>query len=180
MGLRNTIWFYSTAIDVVVIDQVTKYLARQSLAHRSITLIDGLLDLRLAYNTGAAFSILPNWAPLFILVGLVAIYAIVKLRRAGSGSLWVSMGLGMLLGGAIGNLIDRIAFPGRGVTDFIDLHIRIKGSLSAWPTFNIADTAIVIGALGVLFHVYVIEKRRSEAGGEHVGDDGHDQNKTQA
>lgn len=179
MGLRNTIWFYSTAIDVVVIDQLTKYLARQSLAHKSVTLIPGLLDLRLAYNTGAAFSILPNWAPLFILVGLVAIYAIVKLRRAGSGSLWVSLGLGMLLGGAIGNLIDRIAFPGRGVTDFIDLHIRIKGTMQAWPTFNIADAAIVIGALLVLFHVYIIEKRRCQASGEQVGDDGYDQDQTQ-
>ena len=176
MGLRYTIWFYSTAIDVVVIDQVTKYLARQSLAHKSVTLIPGFLDLRLAYNTGAAFSILPNWAPLFIIVGLVAIYAIVKLRRAGSGSLSASLGLGMLLGGAIGNLIDRIAFAGRGVTDFIDLHIRIKGSLSAWPTFNIADAAIVIGALLTLFHVYIIEKRRSEADGEQ---ESHDEHETQ-
>lgn len=177
MGLRNTIWFYSTAIDVVVIDQVTKYLARQSLADRSIPLIPGLLDLRLAFNTGAAFSILPNWAPLFILVGLVAIYAIVKLRRVGGGSLWVSLGLGMLLGGAIGNLVDRIAFAGRGVTDFIDFHVKLKGSAYPWPTFNIADVAIVIGALLVLFHVYVIEKRRSEASDEQVPHDGYDQDK---
>jgi signal peptidase II len=174
LGLKNTIWFYSTAIDVVVIDQVTKYLARQSLAHKVVTLIPGLLDLRLAFNTGAAFSVLPNWAPLFILIGLVAIYAIVKLRRVGSGSLWASLGLGMLLGGAMGNLIDRIAFPGRGVTDFIDLHV----GHNAWPTFNIADVAIVIGALLVLFHVYIIEKRRSEAGDEQVPNDGHDQDQT--
>lgn len=166
-------------MDVVVIDQVTKYLARQSLAHKSVTLIPGLLELRLVYNTGAAFSILPNWAPLFILVGLVAIYAIVKLRRAGSGSTWASVGLGLLLGGAIGNLIDRIAFADRGVTDFIDLHIRIKGSLSAWPTFNIADAAIVIGALLVLFHVYVIDKRRSETDDEQVPDDENHEQQTQ-
>lgn len=163
MGLRNSVWFYSTAIVVVVSDQLTKHLARQNLTlGRPVRVIPGFFDLNLSYNTGAAFSILPNWAPLFIIVGLVAIYAIVKLRRAGSGSPWVSAGLGLLLGGAIGNLIDRIAFPRKGVTDFLDFHITHKGSILAWPTFNIADAAIVIGALLTVCYVYIIEKRRSE------------------
>lgn len=143
---------------MVVIDQVTKYFARQSLADRSITVIPGFFDLRLAYNQGAAFGILPNWAPLFILVGLVAIYAIVRLRGTSSTSKSLSIGLAMMLGGAIGNLIDRIIFRDQGVTDFLDFHI--KSSALAWPTFNLADAAIVIGAVLVVFHVYVIEKRR--------------------
>lgn len=147
---------------MVVLDHVTKYLARQSLAERSVTVIPGFFDLRLAYNKGAAFGILPNWAPLFILVGLVAIYAIVRLRRAGSASKSLSIGLAMMLGGAVGNLIDRIIFRDQGVTDFLDFHI--KSSALSWPTFNLADAAIVIGAILVVFHVYVIEKRRAELG----------------
>lgn len=175
--MSKTIWFYSTAIDVVVIDQVTKLLARQNLAHRTVTLIPGLLDLRLAYNEGAAFGVLPNWAPLFIIVALVAIYAIVRLRRAGGGSMCLSIGLGMLLGGAIGNLIDRLLFADRGVTDFLDFHIRSGGTLLSWPTFNLADAAIVIGAVLVVIHVYIIEKRKSESGVERQTD--HDAGNSQ-
>ena len=179
MGLKNSIWFYSTALGVVVMDQVTKYIARQNLTlGKPVHVIPGFFDLNLSYNTGAAFSILPNWAPLFIIVGLVAIFAIVKLRSAGSGSLCVSVGLGLLLGGAIGNLIDRIAFPGLGVTDFIDFHIRIKGASYPWPTFNIADAAIVIGAILTLYHVYIIDKRRSDAAVE-LGSHEHDEQQTQ-
>jgi signal peptidase II len=159
--LSRIILFYSTAIDVVVFDQVTKLLARQYLAHKTVVLIPGFLDLRLAYNTGAAFGLLPNWAPLFIIVALVAIYAIVRLRRAGAGSMCLSIGLGMLLGGAMGNLIDRLLFADRGVTDFLDVHIRSGDKFLAWPTFNLADAAIVIGAILVVVHVYIIEKRRS-------------------
>lgn len=171
MGLRNSIWFYSTAIDVVILDQVTKLLARTHLIEgKPVVIIPGFFDLRLAYNTGAAFGVLPNWAPLFILVGLVAIYAIVRLRRAGGhGSKTLSIGLAMLLGGAIGNLFDRIVFASRGVTDFLDFHIR--SSALAWPTFNLADAAIVIGAVLVVFHVYVIEKRRAYADDEQYRHD---------
>lgn len=167
MRLKNSIWFYSTALAVTIIDQVTKLLARQNLTlDKPVPIIRGFFDLNLSYNRGAAFSILPNWAPLFIIVGLVAIFAIVKFRGAGGGSITASIGLGMLLGGAIGNLIDRLAFPSRGVTDFLDLHVQLKGSSYPWPTFNIADVGIVLGALLTLFYVYVIDKRRREAADE--------------
>ena len=165
MSLRNTIWFYSTALCVVAVDQITKALARLYLAHeRIITLIPGVFDLRLTFNKGAAFGMLPNWAPLFILVGLVAIYAIVRLRRTGMNSLCLSIGLASLMGGAIGNLIDRVLFSSRGVTDFLDIHIKSDGSLLSWPTFNVADAGIVIGAILVVIYVYIIEKRRQEDG----------------
>lgn len=177
MGLRNTIWFYSTALDVIAIDQVTKALARLHLVPgKPVPIIRGFFDLKLDFNTGAAFGMLPNWAPLFILVGLVAVYAIVRLRRTGTGSLCLSIGLGMLLGGAVGNLIDRVLFSSRGVTDFLEFHIKSGQSLLAWPTFNFADAAIVIGAILVVIHVYVIEKRRSATDGEQ---ESHDEHETQ-
>lgn len=161
LGSKNSIWFYSTAVAALVIDQLTKLVARAHLIEgRSVHVIPGLLDFRLAYNTGAAFGILPDWAPLFILVGLVTIFAIVRLKRARSQSLSVSIGLGLLLGGAIGNIIDRLVSHGRGVTDFIDITPRVAGN--QWPTFNFADMAIVVGAIIVLFRVYVIEKRQFE------------------
>jgi signal peptidase II len=181
LGLRNTIWFYSTALDVIAIDQVTKALARLHLVPgKPVPVIRGFFDLKLDFNTGAAFGVLPNWAPLFILVGLVAIYAIVRLKRTGTGSLCLSIGLGMLLGGAIGNLIDRVLFSSRGVTDFLDLHIKSGQSLLSWPTFNFADAGIVIGAILVVIHVYVIEKRRPEPGDEQVPDDENHEQQTQA
>lgn len=164
LGLRNTIWFYGTAFGVLIVDQLTKFLARAHLTQgKALTVIPGVLDLRLAYNTGAAFGILPDWAPVFILVGLVAIFAIVRLRRVRGASFSLSIGLALLLGGAVGNLIDRLAFHGRGVTDFIELSVKMGGY--QWPTFNFADIAIVAGAAVVLIHVYVIEKRSSESDG---------------
>lgn len=164
MEMRNSIWFYSTAFDVIVIDQITKALARLHLIPgKPVPIIPGFLDLKLVFNKGAAFGMFPNWAPLFILVALVAIYAIVRLRRSRTGSLCLSIGLGMLLGGAIGNLVDRVVFSARGVTDFLDIHIKLGEALFSWPAFNVADAAIVIGAVLVVVHVYIIEKRRSEA-----------------
>ncbi len=161
MAAKNTYWFYISAVGLLIIDQLTKSLARANLLEgRPVALIPGFLDLRLAYNPGAAFGVLPDWAPLFILVGLVAIYAIIRLRRVGSGSRIMSVGLGLLLGGAVGNLLDRIASAGKGVTDFIDLTVKIAGY--QWPTFNVADIGIVVGAILVLLHVYVIEKSRTD------------------
>ncbi len=163
LGLKNSVLFYSTAFDVIVLDQLTKYLARKNLAMgEHVTLIPGFLDLRLNFNTGGAFGALSDYAPLLVIIAIVVIFAIVKLRSMGSGSTAVSIGLGLLLGGAIGNLIDRIGFPKRGVTDFIDIHFMIKGELHSWPTFNVADVAIVAGAILVLFHVYVIERARTD------------------
>lgn len=172
MRPRNTAWFYATAVAVIVIDQLTKALARFYLIpEKPFHVVRGFFDLKLVFNKGAAFGMFPNWAPLFILVGLVAIYAIVRLRRTGTSSLCLSVGLGMLLGGAIGNLIDRVLFSARGVTDFLDFHIKSGQAILSWPTFNIADTAIVVGAILVVIHVYIIEKRSSETDIEHGADD---------
>lgn len=156
---NKTKLLYIISAATVIVDQVTKFLARKLLTGSGVTVIPGFFDLELAYNRGGAFGILPNWAPLFIIVALVAIYAIVKVGREGLTSRVLLTGLALLLGGAVGNLIDRIAFSSRGVTDFISLHITSGGKTYAWPTFNIADIAIVLGALMVFYYVYVIEKR---------------------
>lgn len=150
----------------VVVDQITKHIARSALDNRTITVIRGLFDLKLSFNQGAAFGILPNWTPLFIIIALIAIYWIVRLRKVGAGSMPLSVGMGLLLGGAVGNLIDRVTSQGNMVTDFISLHLGNSVSAYVWPTFNFADVAIVVGALFIFFHVYVVEKRKAEASGE--------------
>jgi len=157
---RRVVWFYAPAALVVVLDQLTKFAARRCLSlDRPVTVIPGFFDLKLSYNTGAAFGIMPNWAPLFIIAGLVAIFAIVRLRGTRSSSPALSVGLGLLLGGAIGNLIDRLASRTGEVTDFLSLHLRLGDRTYVWPTFNVADIGIVGGIAAVFIYVYAIEKR---------------------
>ena len=167
MSLRKNLWFYACAVIVLLADQLSKYAARMSLVYgRPVPVIPGIFDLSLNFNSGAAFGVLPNWAPFFILVGILTIFAIVKLRKAGEDSRSLSMGFGLLLGGAMGNLIDRVVSPERGVTDFLSVHVAVPGTGHDWPIFNIADIGIVIGALLVFFYVYVIEKRRHNSEAE--------------
>jgi signal peptidase II len=155
---RKATTFYALAGGTVVLDQIAKVLARRFIPADGISVIPGFFDLILTYNRGGAFGVLPNWAPLFIIVALVAIYAIVRLGRNGLTSNSLVIGLGLLMGGALGNLLDRVFSPDRGVTDFISLHITLGGQVRAWPTFNIADIAIVLGAVFTFYHVYIVEK----------------------
>lgn len=163
---RQELRFYGTAAVVLAVDQVTKFLARRFLDYdRPVTVIPGFFDLKLSYNRGAAFGLLPDWAPLLILIALIVIYAIVRLRSSVFASSEIrsrtfSIALGLLLGGAAGNLIDRLTSPSQTVTDFISLYIIYHGEKYAWPTFNIADVAIVVGAL-MLFFFYGVGRRES-------------------
>lgn len=164
MRSKHSPWFYGICLITIAADQFTKLIARRALEDGApVKIIPGLLDLRLSYNSGAAFGVMPNYAPLFVIVALVAIFAIFRLKKAGEGARSLSIGLGMLLGGAVGNLIDRIATPTREVTDFISVYIRYAGENRYWPTFNVADIGIVGGAFLVFVYVYVISKRMEPA-----------------
>lgn len=118
------------------------------------TVSDSFLRLRYAENPGAAWGLLRNVperirGPFFhviswLAVGLILFYFL-KLARAGTGDTWTLAGLALVLGGAIGNYLDRLA---RGfVVDFIDVHWFAK---AAWPSFNVADSAICVGAALIL------------------------------
>lgn len=126
----------------------------------SIEVIPGFFSISLIRNYGAAFGILPDWAPLIIIVSFVVIFAIIKLRRSRERSRLLAVALGLLLGGAIGNLIDRLFFG--FVTDFLDFYVIRNADRVSWPTFNIADVAITLGAVLLLYYVYVIEKRAAD------------------
>lgn len=140
--LQNTHWLWLSAL-VIVADQITKQLVvnRLDLFDR-IPLFDWL-NLTLMYNTGAAFSIFAGATPWFFVALSVAVSVgiLIWLRRHPHGETWVAASLALILGGALGNAIDRAT---RGhVIDFLDFHMY------GWhyPAFNIADSAIVLGAI---------------------------------
>ena len=140
--LQNVHWLWLSAL-VIAVDQVSKQLVVNYLSlFDRIPLFDWL-NLTLMHNTGAAFSIFRGATPWFFvaLSVLVSIGILVWMRRHPHGERLVAASLALILGGALGNAIDRAT---RGfVVDFIDFHIQ------GWhyPAFNIADSAIVIGAI---------------------------------
>jgi len=155
--------FYGTALLAVVVDQVTKAIARSALSDGlPVVVIPGFFDLKLSFNPGAAFGMLPNWAPLFMVVALVAAFAIVRLRGNRPQSKILTVGLALVLGGALGNLIDRLCSPDHVVTDFLSFFVSTGSGAHAWPTFNIADAAVVVGAILMFFYVYIVERGRVE------------------
>lgn len=134
------------------LDQATKVWARRTLKPKYpdvITVVPKFFDLRYSENTGSAFGLLrgvPSAKYVFFAVGIGALIVVgTYLKRAAPSAKRLSLELGLLAGGAIGNVIDRAMF-GR-VTDFVVW----KVGTHEWPTFNVADAALVIGIIGLLF-----------------------------
>lgn len=143
-------WLWLTGL-VIALDQLSKWLAEQMLVPHVPQTVVPFLNVTLVYNTGAAFSFLSQaggwqrWFFSLLAVG-VSVFIVLWMRRLGPGERWTAAGLAMVLGGALGNLIDRLAYG--HVIDFIDLYYRGLH----WPTFNIADSAITIGAVLLIGH----------------------------
>jgi signal peptidase II len=140
---RNAAILGAVAIVVLALDVLTKHLVVEHLEHRDpIRLLGGALLLSVSRNSGAAFSFAQGATVLFTAVAVAVIVVIVRTARRLGSAAWAGS-LGLLLGGATGNLVDRIfraPGPGRGaVVDFIDFRV--------WPVFNLADSAIVVGGL---------------------------------
>ncbi|MFN2488743.1 MAG: signal peptidase II [Actinomycetota bacterium] len=126
---------------VVVLDQATKELALRSLVDGPIDAIGGVVTWRLTYNPGGAFGVLQGLPGLFLVATLVIVGLILVGARRLQERSW-GVPLGLILGGGVGNVVDRIfRDTGGRVVDFIDLHV--------WPVFNVADSAIVIGVLTI-------------------------------
>lgn len=156
--------FFITFIITVAVDQVTKALVSALVAPgSSVTLIPHVLSITHTTNKGAAFGLLAGsgqivfWSALVV----VAIMLIWFYRAHEQKNVWSFIALGLMIGGAVGNLVDRI-FRGR-IVDFIDV--------GWWPVFNMADIAIVAGVI-MLIVVMVLEmagrgaKEDAESGGE--------------
>ena len=150
-------WIWLSSL-VVIFDQITKYLAEDMLIrHRPVNIIEGL-NMTLVYNRGAAFSFLSNaggWQRWFFMVlslgvSIALIVWLRQLSRTEEGKhIFLVTGLALILGGAIGNLIDRLVYG--YVIDFLDVYYAEWH----WPTFNIADSAITIGACLLILDAFV-------------------------
>ena len=134
---------------VIVLDQITKQwiLATLSLYERINVL--PFFDIVYARNYGAAFSFLSDaggWQRWFFTVLAVAISSLLAfwMRRQARSEWRLNWSFGLVIGGAIGNVIDRLQHG--FVVDFLDFYVRIGDSVHHWPAFNVADSAIVIGA----------------------------------
>lgn len=134
------------ALVVIALDQLTKYLASASLTLHAPVEILPFLNLTLTHNTGAAFSFLSDasgWQRwLFLSLGVVVSAVIVIwLWRLPRHAVWQSLALALILGGAVGNVWDRLQLG--YVIDFIDVYYQGWH----WPAFNLADSSITIGAI---------------------------------
>lgn len=139
---RAAVCLYSTAVLVYVIDRVTKAWAERSLANRPpIQVIPHVLQLDYTTNSGGAFGIAKS-TPLVFAGATIVVSAIIVWYSFRLSHPTIAVALGLVLGGALGNLTDR-AMAGwtlsGHVIDFIDFHV--------WPLFNVADSAVVIGAI---------------------------------
>ena len=134
---RLTLLVYLTAATVLAVDQATKLMAVEFLRpQRSIPLIGPYVSLTWATNTGGAFGVMPSATAGLVVVAVIVVAALVLLAHRLAGSRIMAIAVACLLGGALGNMIDRVRLG--HVIDFIDLHF--------WPIFNIADIGITVGA----------------------------------
>ena len=140
---------------VVVIDQLTKWWAVETLSDETIEVV-GSLQFNLIRNYGSAFSIGGGtwWGAAVSVAGLAIIVAMLWFARSTTSRL-ATVALGLVIGGAIGNLIDRAVrsdrgFMGGGVVDFVDLQW--------WPIFNVADAAVVVGVIMLVVLILVNER----------------------
>lgn len=153
-------WLWVSGI-VFVLDQLSKYIAEASLVLHEPVAVMPLFNFTLAYNTGAAFSFLAGaggWQRWFFALIAIAISAflagwLLKLPRS---QRWLGVALAMVLGGAIGNLWDRLVYG--HVIDFIDWYY---GSYH-WPAFNIADSAISVGAVMLIIESLFFHKGKKQ------------------
>ena len=145
---------------VFVLDRITKIAVETNLeVGRSVDVIGEWVRISHVTNSGAAFGLLPERTTFLSILSVVAVFAIVYYyRRLAANSLLVSATLGMQLGGAIGNLVDRV---GQGyVVDFVD--VGIPGGVRFW-SFNVADSSIVVGIIAVTVLLWWKERRQTRA-----------------
>ncbi|TEU04846.1 MAG: signal peptidase II [Dehalococcoidia bacterium] len=142
--------FFLVAIIVVALDQISKFFIRANMTLGQSIPEEGFFRITYGTNTGGVFGLFANQAFLITLTAIVGVAAIlVYSRYPQANRVIVRIALGLLLGGAVGNLIDRIRFG--EVVDFIDV--------GAWPVFNVADSAVVVGVILIIYYFLFGQKR---------------------
>lgn len=146
------------ALVVLIVDQLTKYWVLTTFQLHQVKKILPILNIYLDYNRGAAFSFLTESPTVaFWLFSSVAIVMstvlLVWMYRLPKTNTWLSVALSMILGGALGNLLDRLRFG--YVVDFINFHLGVWH----FAIFNVADIAITLGAAMVIWHMFRLSKK---------------------
>lgn len=153
--VKNVLPLFIVAIPSLAIDIITKKMIQMHIPiGGEISIIDGFFNLRHDRNTGAAFGILSDQRVLLVLITIAALIFILVYSFRFSHSRWMQISLGFLLGGAVGNFIDRI-YLGE-VVDFLQFGIESKRLY--WPTFNVADISVCIGAGMLIVYLFRIQK----------------------
>lgn len=158
-------WLALSAL-IVAADQLAKYAAVQFLAGGKLVAVTPFFNLVLVYNRGAAFSILSDAAGwqrgLFIAIALVASAWIVWLLSRHASHRLFALALSLVLAGALGNVIDRVAVG--AVIDFLDVHALGYH----WPAFNVADSAITCGAVLLIWDALRPDRRQDLGAKPHI------------
>jgi signal peptidase II len=153
--------FWGLIVSLIVLDVVTKAVAEVALAPRGVPreVIGDWVRLTLVYNTGAAFGISlgPHSRWLFLALAGVALVILGRLyRQTPDHDRFRIASIGLVCAGAIGNVIDRIRHP-MGVVDFIDIGVGVH----RWPTFNVADMAVSVGAFMLAWSLWAEDRARA-------------------
>jgi signal peptidase II len=158
--------FWAIAAAIVAADLATKFAAEAFLTHRPLAVVGEWVRLRLVYNEGAAFGLHLGEHSRWIFFGLALLALVVlgsMVRATRPGDRFRLAALALVCGGATGNLIDRVR-SAQGVVDFLDVGV----GLWRWPTFNVADSAITVGAVALAISLWLEgraeQQRVNEAG----------------
>ena len=151
---RDYLLFIGLALIILLLDQVSKWMAvNQIEAHQILSVIPGFFNLVLVKNRGMAFGIFSQtrsgfyyYFLLFTTIGAIGVilFFFFWIKRTKK---WLTVGLSLILGGALGNLVDRVRLG--YVIDFLDFFL--KGY--HWPAFNVADSAVTVGTFWLLFNI---------------------------
>lgn len=141
-SLTQWIFLFTIASFAFFIDQLSKWMVVQSLDYQEtwvpIGFLEGIFDFTYTRNTGAAFGLGQNLSDVFLVIAvIVCLFIIYYYRQIPEGNLFIRLALGLEMGGALGNAIDRVRLG--YVVDFLHVH--------GWPVFNLADSMIVLGVI---------------------------------
>jgi signal peptidase II len=161
---KNLLIFFLGAAVIVALDQITKSaITTRFVLHEAYPVIPGFLNLVYVMNPGAAFGFLANASETFryvfftgitvLAIGLIVYYLV----KSNPRDLLLAGSLTLIFGGAVGNLIDRIRFG--AVVDFLDVYL----GGAHWPAFNVADSAITVGAILMIWELILNRKNRQAA-----------------
>jgi signal peptidase II len=163
-GEKNYLLFIGVALIIFFLDQSSKWIAvNQIEAHQIFSVIPGFFNLVLVKNRGMAFGIFSQarsgFYYFFLLATTIGVTGVILffffwIKEA---QIWLTIGLSLILGGAVGNLVDRIRLG--YVIDFLDFFVKDYH----WPAFNVADSAVTIGTLWLLFNI-ILGRKIIEAG----------------